>query len=392
MATDVITRYCFYLVVLFCGGLLGLLSGCAPTVTEQLPQRFFWPLPLPGNEPKIEYLGFIQTDHDVMKDKWTWLEDAVLGRERPVPLFRDPYGVASDPRTQRIFVSDNASRRVSVLDLGKRKVRDLLETDGSSKNFRSPKGVAVSVDGTVYVVDSLDLKIYQFGADERQSGKFGDETMLVRPVGIAVDDLSGTVWVADAAAHQLVAFDRTGNLVRRFGRRGDRTGEFNFPTDVDVDRTGRLYVLDAMNARVQVFDRELNFLRAFGERGGASGSFQIPKGIAVGPQDNVYVTDTLDHKFIVFDHEGRYLLSVGGKSYALGKGAVSPGGFFLPRDIDIDDTGGIWIVDGLNGMVHNYQFLTKEYLAEHPIRPQDVYLPPQLFTSPEAGESKGSGL
>lgn len=391
MLTDVFSRYSSCCAALLCGGLLVLLSGCAPPPAQQR-QRFFWPLPLPGNEPKIEYLGFIQTDQDVLKAQWNWLEDAVLGRERPVPLFRDPYGVASDSRTQRVFVSDNVSHRVSVLDLGKREVRELLEEDGTSKNFKLPKGVAVSADGSAYVVDSLDHKIYVFGADERQSGKFGDETQLVRPVGIAVDDLSGTIWVADVVAHQLIAYDRAGNLLRRFGRRGDRPGEFNFPTDVDVDGAGRLYVLDAMNARVQVFDRDLNFLRSFGERGGASGSFQIPKGLAVGPQDAVYVTDTLDHKFVIFDVEGRYLLSIGGKSFALDKGAVAPGGFFMPRDIDIDDAGGIWIVDSLNGMVHHYQFLTREYLAEHPIRPDEVYLSPELRVIPEPGESKGSGL
>lgn len=379
-------------VALAFGVMLLMLAGCAPP-PELQAQRFFWPLPLPGNEPKIEYLGFVQVKEDLQNNRKSWLEEVVLGKERPIPLFRDPYGVASDARTQRVFVSDSASLRVFVVDFVNHQVRDLLDENGATKLFKSPKGLAVSREGLVYVADSLDHKIYVFGADERLIAKFGDETLLARPIGVAVDEVTGTIWVADTTAHQLLAFDPNGRLVKRLGQRGDKPGEFNFPTDVDVDRDGRLYVLDAMNARVQVFDRELNFLRSFGERGGASGSFQIAKGLAVSPQNDVYVTDTLAHKFVVFDTAGNYLLSVGGKFFALEKGEVAPGGFFMPRDIDIDDKGGIWIVDGLNAMLHHYQFLTKEYLAEHPIRPESVYLPPELQASPEPGrhpESKGS--
>ena len=374
-------------------GVMLLMPACAPA-PELQAKRFFWPLPLPGNEPKIEYLGFVQVKEDLRNNRKSWLEEVVLGKERPIPLFRDPYGVASDARTQRVFVSDSASRRVFAVDFKNREVRDLLDESGATKFFISPKGIAASREGLVYVADSLDHKIYVFGADERLIAKFGDETLLARPVGVAVNEVSGTIWVADTTAHQLLAFDRDGRLVRRLGQRGDKPGEFNFPTDVDVDRDGRLYVLDAMNARVQVFDQELNFLRAFGERGGASGSFQIAKGLAVSPQSDVYVTDTLGHKFVVFDTAGSYLLAVGGKFFALEKGEVAPGGFFMPRDIDIDDDGGIWIVDGLNAMLHHYQYLTEEYLAEHPIRPESVYLPPKMQASPEAGrhpESKGSG-
>lgn len=383
---------CSYFVPVLVGLLL-LVAGCAPSGKNQ-EARYFWPLPLPGNEPKIEYLGFVQTRQDLERAKVGWLEDAILGRERPVPLLRDPYGVASDAQTQRVFVSDSASNRVFILDFKRGEVRELLNEKGATKAFSSPRGVAVSQKGAAYVVDSLDHRIHVFGPDERQSGKFGDETLLVRPVGISVDELAGLVWVVDAMAHQLVAFDHQGNFVRRFGQRGEKPGEFNFPTDVDVDREGNLYVLDAMNARVQVFDQNLNFLRSFGERGGAPGSFRIPKGLAVSSQGDVYVTDTLDHKFIIFDGDGNYLLSIGGKFYALEKGTVSPGGFYMPRDIDIDAKGGIWIIDGLNAMLHHYQYLTEEYLAEHPIRPESVYLPPELLERPDPGrssDSKGSG-
>lgn len=384
-----ILKCCLPAVAALCAGSLLLLAGCAPSA-QQEARRYFWPLPLPGNEPKIEYLGFVQVREDIQDNRQSWLEEVVLGRERPIPLFRDPYGVASDSRTQRVFVSDHASQRVFVLDLKKQAVRDLLDENGATRRFKAPKGVAVSAQGTVYVVDSLDHKVHFFGPDDRQLGEFGDETILARPVGIAVDDVAGRIWVADAAAHQLVAFDREGNLVKRLGQRGDKSGEFNFPTDVDTDRAGRLYVLDSMNARVQVFDQELNYVRSFGERGGASGSFRIPKGLAVSPQNDVYVTDTLDHKFIIFDEAGSYLLSVGGKFFALEKGEVAPGGFFMPRDIDIDDEGGIWIIDGLNAMLHHYQYLTGEYLEKHPIRPEDIYLPPDLQVTPEPARRAGN--
>lgn len=354
-----------------------LLTACAPPVVER--KRFFWPPPGYG-QPRIEYLNFYQTDEDTRRGVHNWLEEAILGKERPAPLFTRPHDVASDGEG-RVFVTDISKRVVFILDLVRHEVRLLQSGKGGPATFRFPYGVALAEDGTTYVVDSGNQEVQVFGADERFRKSFGKEH-LARPTGLAVDSARRRLYVVDTDAHRVVVFGTDGTFLRASGSRGDAAGEFSFPLDAAVDSEGNLYVLDSMNARVQVFDPEGNFVRAFGERGTAAGSFQVAKAIAVSPSGHVYVTDSMANRFVVFDLAGKLLLNVGGASPVLA-GRVNPGGFYLPQGIDVDANDTIWIVDSLNRLVHEYQYLTEAYLAKHPISADQLYLPPVL--QPDAG-------
>jgi sugar lactone lactonase YvrE len=115
----------------------------------------------------------------------------------------------------------------------------------------------------------------------------------------------------------------------------------------------------------------------FGERGTAAGSFTMPKGVAVDGSGNVYVTDSRAHRFVVFSMQGDYLLSVGARSF-VENGEVHPGGFGFPKGIAADLDGKILIVDSFNRMVHRYQYLDANYLEKNPIRPEEIYLPPDF--------------
>jgi hypothetical protein len=48
-------------------------------------------------------------------------------------------------------------------------------------------------------------------------------------------------------------FDEQGRLLYYFGSRGTRSGEFQLPTGLFVDRDDRIFVVDSFNRRVQVF-------------------------------------------------------------------------------------------------------------------------------------------
>jgi DNA-binding beta-propeller fold protein YncE len=350
--------------------LLLLLSACAPVAPER--KRFFWP---PGTDrPKIEYINFYQTVDDVKRGTENWLEEAILGKSIPQVLFTRPFTIASDGKG-RVFVSDVSQRKVFIFDLERHQVRTLNTSKGAVQHFRFPFGLAVDdQSGRVFVADALSDKIYAFGNDEKLIDSFALEG-ITRPAGIAFDSSRQRLYVVDADGHRLGVFDANGTPLRLLGERGEAAGQFNFPLDVDLDREGNLYVLDSMNARVQVFDPEGRFLRAFGERGTALGSFQIPKGIAVSPSGHVYVTDSQAHRMVIFDLQGTYLMTVGGQS-AVTAGKVSPGGFYLPQGVDVDETDAVWVVDSLNRMFHQFQYLSAEYLEAHPILPGQTYIPP----------------
>ncbi|WP_429885402.1 6-bladed beta-propeller [Geoalkalibacter halelectricus] len=350
--------------LMLAGALLALLGACAPVQPER--QRYFWP---PGtSEPRIEYLDFYEKAEDARRNSPARISEAILGRERPRPLFVRPVDVASDGQG-RFYVSDAESRRVHVFDLNRFATDVLQDEKGQAFAFRLPHGLAVDARGRVYVSDIHAHQIHVFGADGRKLRSLG-QGHLDNPAGLAVSADGETIWVAEPQQHRLTCLDAEGNVKQRLGRRGSRPGGFNYPLDVDLDAQGNLYVLDSLNARIQVFDPQGNFLRQFGERGTALGSFQIPKAVAVDPEGHVYVTDARAHRFVIFDLEGRHLMTIGAKHSA--SGGVAPGGFLLPGGIDADAAGGIYVVDGLNRMVHRFQYLNDAWLAAHPIRPGEA--------------------
>lgn len=347
---------------------LSVVAACTskPVVTK----RFFWP-PL-TDKPKVEYIGFYQTDYDVKKGQVGGLEEVLFGREKPSAVFLQPYDVYSDGKG-RIYLSEPIGKFVHVVDLGAGTIGNLKKRKVNAP-FRMPMGIAGDSRGNIYVIDSKAEKILVFD----QEDQLQNEIILNgidHPVEIAIDEKFNRLYVVSPSEHKVQVLDLISGLeVGNIGGRGIEKGTFNYPLDIDVDLDGNLYVLDSLNARVQVFDSRGAFVRSFGERGTASGSFQIPKGIAISSSGHVYVTDSMAHKVVVFDLEGRHLMTFGGKAPAF-DGSVSPGGMYLPQGIDVDSKGRIWIVDTLNRMIHRFQYLTEEYLESHPILPGQAVVP-----------------
>lgn len=356
-------RYGFFCTVSLT--LMLLMSACS-TNTPVVKERFFFP-PSPA-EPKIEYIRGYFSDRDLKSEKNSFFNEYVLGDTRPKAMFSTPVDVASDGKG-RVFVADAGARQVFVLDLVNHTFRPLssvVQGGGMQRSFGFPFSVTVADDGRLYVSDVIAKSVDVFNENEKYLFSIGNSE-LVRPTAVAVDMQRKVIYVLDTAMHRLMKFGLQGELLGIFGERGNEPGQFNYPTDIDVDDQGYLYVLDSLNARVQIFDENGVFLRMFGERGTADGSFDIPKNLAVSTAGQVYVTDALAHKLVIFSDEGQLLLRIGGKSVV--KKGISPGGFYLPRGVDVDAAGGIWVADSLNRIVHRFQFLTSQYLSENPITP-----------------------
>ena len=338
--------------------LCALLSACSPTMPEDTRRYFFPPAPV---EPKVEYVKAYFSTQDLKPKKKSFVTEYILGEESPQPIFTTPVDVVSDSKG-RLFVTDIGLHQVLVLDTVNFGLRTLKHSNGAA--FASPFGLAIDDRGRVYVSDVTSRTISVFGPDEKFLFAVTHPD-LKRPTGLAVDTENERLYVVDTPSHMIFVFDLAGNLIRVIGERGHDAGTFNFPTDVAVDVDGNLYVMDSMNARVEVFDVAGQYKRSFGERGTAEGSFAIAKNLAVSTDGHVYVTDSVEHKVVIFSLEGDLLLRIGSKSPV--SGGVSPGGFYLPRGVDVDRHGAMWIVDTLNRMVHRFQYLTPEYLQEHPI-------------------------
>lgn len=325
---------------------LGVVGCRAPVATfPYAGPPIVWP-PSPDT-PRIRYLGAISGSASLglAPRGWDAVRKAVTGQSDE-PRFVTPTAVAADG--QRLIVCDGQARAVYLIDLAKPAMRRLRPPGDGAWGW--PNDVA-SGDGGWAVSDAKRAEIVRFDASGRPLAVFGSGA-LQRPASVAWDALRGRWWVVDAAAHQLVAFDRAGKLIRRIGGRGGRAGQFNFPAGMCADDAGLLAVADAMNFRVQLIDPDGGEPQTFGQKGDAAGDFSLPRDVAFDSQGHIYVLDNQFENVQVFDREGRLLM-------AFGEEGNGPGQFSLPSGISIDTRDRIWIADTYNRRVQGFEFLAE---------------------------------
>jgi len=337
------------------GGVLILASvltgGCARpagVIFEPLANPPFWPSP--PDPVRVLYVGELATSADLKPsaDFFELAGEALFGK-KTVRSMLSPYALCTDGR-DRLFVADSNAQVVHVFNFKTRAYSQWQPADdhGKTTPFSQPVGIAYDPDGRLIVADSVAQTLHVFDDHGKYVGQLGQH-MLQRPCGLAIDPTSRRLYIADVAAHQVLVFSLRGELIRRLGQRGDKLGQFNFPTNVAVDSQGRLYVSDSLNFRVQQFDRDLEPLRQIGQQGDMPGYFSQPKGLAVDGEDHLYVVDAQFEAVQIFNAEGQLLM-------VFGEEGTEPGRFWLPAGIHIDRSSRIWIADTYNRRVQVFEY------------------------------------
>jgi sugar lactone lactonase YvrE len=187
-----------------------------------------------------------------------------------------------------------------------------------------PHGITVDRDGNVWIVDGQDnaprpargaapapggtpaplpMGPPAGGTKGHQVIKFSPDGKVLmtlgKPGGAAAPDYfyqpndvlvapNGDIFVGEGHGggnSRVFKFDRTGKLLKTWGKLGSGQGEFNQPHALAMDSQGRLFVADRTNNRVQIFDQDGKFLaetKAFGR----------PSGVWVDTNDILYVADS----------------------------------------------------------------------------------------------------
>lgn len=219
---------------------------------------------------------------------------------------------------------------------------------------------------------------------------------LAIPQGVAVQEKTGNVFVANDVTDQIQVFDSGGNFIQGIGGTGSGPGQFDGQSAIAFEpNTGNLYAGDVNNNRINVFDPQGNYLKSIaqgqfsglvegrpfygpsgivfdnngngfvgdyssdrilkfnsdgeitgsiGSNGTAPGQFQGPSGIATTPEGNLVVTDQFNNRIQVIDQEGNALQT-------FGKQGTGEGEFNQPIDAEVDDKGNIYVTDSINSRV-----------------------------------------
>jgi sugar lactone lactonase YvrE len=203
-----------------------------------------------------------------------------------------------------------------VITLAGDGVVGVRDGDATQARFSDPFGVAIALDGTIYISDAGDSqRIRRLSPDGVVSTLAGGErgfsdgvglaARFSTPSGIAVD-AAGTLYVADTGnnAVRRIAPDGTVSTVAGDGTAGYRDGpgpqaRFNGPVGVAVDAGGRVVVADTYNDRIRAIapDGAVVTLAGGAQSGAVDGDaagaqFNTPCGVAVDGAGTVYVADT----------------------------------------------------------------------------------------------------
>ena len=328
--------------------LLGLVAGCFKMAVPEKKSATVILWPAPPEIPRISFVNAISRPVDmgitesIMQGFLRYLSG------KPETPMVNPHGLAVDAEG-RLYVVDNYLRKVHVYD---QKEQKYFLFPAKTPAFVSPIGIAVDDRrGRIYVTDSAEAVIRVFARDggsqlaEIRSGGMG------RPTGIAINPVTGELLVVDTMHSVILRFSLPDHSLKGvIGQEGKEAGRFHLPTHISVSPAGNIHVTDSLNFRVQVLSPEGKYVSTFGAAGDSPGFFSRPKGVAVDSDGNIYVVDALFDNVQVFSTEGKLLMSFGKPGKELGE-------FWLPSGIFIDGKDMIYVSDSYNKRVQIFQYL-----------------------------------
>ena len=200
-----------------------------------------------------------------------------------------PFGMAYDPKNERIYVTNSESNTVSVIDTNTNSV------------LGNPIKVGMTPKGIAYDPENERIYVTNFGSDtvsiiDTNSNRVSGSTISVgtSPVGIAYDPVNHRMYTANLDNNSLSVIDVTTNKVL------DRQIELGMsPKGIAYDSNNkRMYVTSfAEKGRISIIDTNTNTLVGDSIEIGS-----VPQSIAYDSEDHrMYVTNYESNSVSVID-------------------------------------------------------------------------------------------
>jgi hypothetical protein len=217
-----------------------------------------------------------------------------------------PQRAAVERSTGRLFVAGDHS----VVVFAPTASGGTILTEVGWYEVSNPVGVAIDqVDGSVYVADVGNSRIARYTTDGAATPSYSFDAGFTSPAqgpgagevgsfaaSITVDPVTRDLLVADPGSNLVKRFDRTGALQSSFDGSGSTAGVFTGLLDIAVDSTGDVLVVDSTGDIVAggATSRVERFSSA-GVSEGAIGALSAPSGVTVIPgTDQVAVASNQD--------------------------------------------------------------------------------------------------
>jgi len=260
---------------------------------------------------------------------------------------------------------------------GQPEIAGAIDGAAFDATFNNPHGIAIGLDGIVYVTDRWSHTIRKIELDGTVStlagtpGISGDQdgestiALFNEPWGLCVGP-DGNIWVADTRNNKIRKITPEGivSTVAGSGNYGTSNGmgtsaTFGNPTGIEIDHEGNIYVADHLTHIIRKID-ELGFVTTLAGKPyqmgdtdgmGNQASFRRPYGLTLDNEGNILVADEWNHKIRRITPEGLVSTVAGTGEVGHQNGLAESAGFNYPWDMTVDSLGNIFVADGYNYLI-----------------------------------------
>lgn len=223
---------------------------------------------------------------------------------------RSTLGMAAvkSAKVEGLFVADKDLSRLQRFGLDGKWQANIGESTGffdSKKKegrMRSPQGVAINAEGTIYVADTGNQRIDAFSQEGVFLFGFGPKVgpyMLQEPAAIAWDN-AGFVYFVDKGLKKVIKCEPSGAFIAAWGEEGDGPGQFMSPVSIAFDGQNYLYTLDSELKRVSVHTKDGKWLADFFAGGKQERELLAPVAVAV-QGDKLVIADKGKNRVVSYD-------------------------------------------------------------------------------------------
>ena len=278
-----------------------------------------------------------------------------------------------------LYVADSGNNRIRkitptgvVTTLAGTSIPGNVDGASTIAQFYFPIGIDIDAFGNLYVADSQNHRIRKItptgvvttlaGSTIGLADGTGSLAKFNNPKGVAVD-LNGNVYVADEANHKIRKITSTGVVTSIAGNgfagdiddQGDRA-RLNLPFGIAFDENGNFYVGDTENNKIKKVTSAGDVSNYAGDTSGyVDGTSAIAKiyisgltniGITIDAQGTVYFTDSSNFKIRKISPSGIVSTIAGSGIRGESNGIRSKASFDYPCGIVLDSFGNLFVTEG----------------------------------------------
>ena len=173
--------------------------------------------------------------------------------------FSHPRGIAVNPDTNYIYISDMKNNRIQIFkpETPVPTYKDQFGAPGKTPGlFNLPAGLCFNREGRLVVCDDHNCRLQVFDTEGRFIETLGttqaQKGLLCSPIGIAMD-YHGRYVITEFGSHCVTFLSPQGDILNCVRSVGKGYGQFVHPRGITLDSAGYVYIADNENMRIARF-------------------------------------------------------------------------------------------------------------------------------------------